>query len=227
MIYESLPAYVKTKVIKWPKKVLEKIVEQKSQDVDWLIDGWWYKIFRDVDKQYILFLLKSEKEILKEIKECVFKKLNRLDLKKEDRLFIKNFLPKINTLEDLQMFECYFKLYEVYPECNLKPKPKKVVIKTEQWERIELPDPDDVKRIDILTVLDRLGIEYKRIGWDTYALYEDWKWTDWWRANTDLNIVNDFANKGRPHWNPLHFVCMYLGIEVKDALIWFKENFNL
>ena len=222
MYYSELPDCIRYKIIRWPEKVLHRIIE-KHNNRAWIpVDAI---IYTDNDWKALL-IEKTQEEIVEEIKDWIQENTHYLrekyNLSIDDVAYMLNTIPFIHYVKDFDMLDGFFKLSDVYPECFEQPKPPKTY--SLKWKKVELPDPDECKRVDILQVLDRLWVDYKRIWHDTYALYENWRWTDWWRANTTKNIVTDFSSKWRAQWNPLNFVIEYLWIDVKDALLRFKEE---
>ncbi len=225
MYFSELPDCVKYKLIRAPKKVLQRIVERHNDK----ISNRWQQIdyiIYEQDWLSCLLIEKTQEEIVEEIKKWIeeniqnIRKKHNLDLQEvENILFIANTSKYV---VDFERIEPYVELSDIYEECFPRKKEyKPVIIK---WEKIDLPDIEDLKRIPILSVLDKLWIEYKKVWYDTYALYEHWRWTDWWRANTTQNIVTDFSSKWRAHWNPFHFVSIYLWTDVKETSLRFKDN---
>jgi len=221
MYYSELPDCIKYKVIRWPKIILQNILD-KHNSRSWAnMDYMFYK----EDDTDCLLLEKTQEEIVQEIKDWCNSNIEYLKSKTDSLVDLNWLISSINLCTyviDFESYSKYFTLSDVYPECFEKPIEYKPVII--DWKKIELPNPDDVKRINILLVLDKLWIEYKRVASDTYALYDNWQWTDWWRANTKQNIVSDFSSKWRPHWNPLNLAVEYLNLSVKETLLRFKDN---
>jgi len=221
MYYAELPDCIRYKIIRWPKVILQNIIDKHNEktlsDIDYM--------FYEQDWISCLLIEKTQEEIVDEIKDWCNSNIEYLKSNTENIAELNWLIVSISSciyVIDFKRYNKYFTLSNIYPECfeeSIKYKP--VVV---NWKKIELPDPDDVKRINILLVLDSLWIEYKRVASDTYALYDNWKWTDWWRANTEQNIVSDFSSKWRPHWNPLNLAIEYLNLSVKETLLRFKDN---
>jgi len=221
MYYSELNDCIKYKIVRWPESILKKIVDKHNEktwaDVD-------YIIYRQ-DWVSCLLIEKTQEEIVKEIKDWTEKNIPYLKKKTNNVAELNWLIASLwwcKYVVDFESYEEYFTLSDIYPECFYTPKKyKPTIIK---WQRVELPDIDEIKNIDILLVLDKCWVEYKKTWSNTYVLYENGKWTDWWRANTTQNIVSDFSWKWRPHWNPLNFAVEYLNLPVKETLLRFKEK---
>lgn len=83
----------------------------------------------------------------------------------------------------------------------------------------------EINSLNVLSVLDRLWIEYKQSWENTYSLLEGWEETHWRKVNTKENYVNDFSKKWRAIWSPYAFVKSYLGYTDKETFEWFRQNF--
>ena len=84
---------------------------------------------------------------------------------------------------------------------------------------------EQIKQIPIISVLDKCGIQHKKVMW-TLQLYDNWKYTDWWRGNINDNFITDFSWK-RACWDQLAFVEKHLRITRWEAVDWFKRNFDI
>jgi len=212
MYYNDLPKPIKYRL--YTQEIFfDNIIKQKqrqtTKDVDYIIYNKWNK--------RILLIEKFQEDIVLEIKEYV---LNHLD---------KFWLDYYDTIKHYK-FVCFFDtdlVTEVYNKYFInKEKDLKKIKKSLQYKTSNIVDIDTILSIDIEDVLDKLHIEYKRINWFMLALYDNWKWTDWWRANTTKSIVKDFS-KDRPQWNQFVFVKRYLWLSEAETFEWFKQNFNL
>lgn len=227
MYYSELPDCVKYKILRWPRKILEKIKEKHNQLIrekwgDIIKEDLDCMLYKDADWTDCLLLEKTQEDIVEEIKTWVRNNISKLNLETDIKKYILNTLPMCEYVVDFERFNKYFSLLDVYPECFEVIKPKKTVF-IKSNKKVEV-DIEDLKKIDILIVLDKIGLDYKKTGSDTYALYENWKWTDWWRVNTRKNIVTDFSSKWRPQWNPFNFVSEYYNLTPKDTVLWFNDN---
>lgn len=81
----------------------------------------------------------------------------------------------------------------------------------------------EINNISILSVLDKLWLEYKKTGMNKYNI----AWSDGWIANPEANKVNDFSWKDRPKWPPFAFVKSYLKLNDAETYKWFVEAYNL
>lgn len=81
----------------------------------------------------------------------------------------------------------------------------------------------EIQRLDILLVLDKLWLEYINVWMDEYRI----KWTDGWSINTRDNIITDFSSKNRAVWWPFAFVKEYKKFDNKETFEWFDFNFNI
>jgi len=82
---------------------------------------------------------------------------------------------------------------------------------------------EDIQRLNILAVLDKLWLEYYKVWIDEYRM----RWTDGWSINTADNVITDFSWKWRPVWGPFPFVRDYLKLDNKETFEWFELNFNI
>jgi replicative DNA helicase len=84
---------------------------------------------------------------------------------------------------------------------------------------------EQIREIPILDVLDMFGLKTKAMNGVT-KIIDNWKVTDGWIVDCNKNLVNDFS-KERGKGDQLAFVESYLKISNKEAVEWFKLNFNL
>lgn len=82
---------------------------------------------------------------------------------------------------------------------------------------------DDIQRVNILLILDKIWLDYVNVGMDEYRM----NWTDGWSINIADNIITDFSNKNRAVWWPFAFIKTYLKLDDKETFNWFEENFNI
>lgn len=246
--YATIPLGIKYKVIKWDKKILENIVKKHQEK----LKEYWTKLDTVILKHqdnYYLVLEQTEEEIVEDIKKRLKEKANKI----KEKLMIDNqdYLKLITLTKNYKYISEFYDditkllLWFEFPDLELlyedvrnplnkvfniqEELPKKKVKLNYVNKQTDLSDIDidDILKINILDVLDKCWIEYKRVWANTYMLYEDWRRTDWWRANTEKNIITDFARKWRAEWNPFAFVRKYYNLSDKETFIWFKENFNL
>ena len=85
----------------------------------------------------------------------------------------------------------------VFPKriVKLKPQPKKRFTRSDTLDTL-----DKINNVPVMDVLESLYPEYRRRGSD--SIMEDWKETHGYKFSKRLNIVRDFAWKGRPEGGP-------------------------
>jgi len=81
-----------------------------------------------------------------------------------------------------------------------------------------------INQIDILSVLDKLGIQYTT-SWDSRKLYSSGDVCDWRVVNVPKNFINDFSHD-RAKWWPFSFVMKYENFTGKETFKRFKDNFT-
>jgi len=86
---------------------------------------------------------------------------------------------------------------------------------------------DKINQFNILNVLDRLWIQYKKLTNNTYWIIQDWKLTDWYRINTNSNYVIDFSKGSRAQWPPFSFTKIFLNLTNQETYKRFETNFNI
>ena len=244
MYYSDLPSAVKTKIIKWNKTILQTIKNKHQEKVE----KYWTKldsVIIDKDNSSYLVIELTEPEVVEEIKNRLKEKIKDIkdDLFRTDEQAIKlieytkdcdnvywfYFICDILHIEFPNLELLYSDLREPLDQIfdiKYETPIKKVYRKKDNKEEIVLPNIDDILRIDITDVLDKLWIEYKASG-DTIILYEDWQYTDWRRWNRSWNYITDFSFNGRAEGNPFAFVRDYLKLSDYETYIWFKDAFNL
>ena len=84
---------------------------------------------------------------------------------------------------------------------------------------------EQINSIKLEDILRSVWIRYSVSG-HTLNLFEHWQPTDWWKADTNLNIISDFSGK-RAFWDRLSFIMKYNGLDKWEAVIRFKDTFNL
>lgn len=85
---------------------------------------------------------------------------------------------------------------------------------------------EQINQIDLELILNELWIKYKK-QWGSASLYENWKLTDWWKADLNKWIVSDFSNWWRASWDRVKFVQTTLWLSFNSTLEWFTERFNI
>lgn len=85
---------------------------------------------------------------------------------------------------------------------------------------------NQINQIFILSILDHLWIEYKKLWSNEYWIIEDWKLTDGYRVNVNWNYVADFS-KARSRGSPYAFVKQYLWLDDRGTFNRFKTEFGL
>lgn len=84
---------------------------------------------------------------------------------------------------------------------------------------------DQINSIPIKEILNRLWIKFReQMG--TLHLKQDWRETDWWKANVNDWYVADFAGK-RAEWDRITFIMWIMNISKHEAITWYKNSFNL
>jgi len=221
MYFNDLPKRVKYEFY-YNEPLFYLIIDVKQQKIrEWTDEPLSYLIYKKEDWKRVLLIEKLQEEIIEELKEYVKHNISKYWIDKYDE--IKNY-KYVCQFDDEIVKNCY-KKYFIEKKKDLSKLKENLIRK---WKNIEkVIDIDDILRISIGDVLDRLGVEYKKIGVDTLALYDNWRRTDWWRANLEKNIITDFSNKWRPQWNPFVFVKKYLGLNDEETFAFFKKEFNL
>lgn len=97
---------------------------------------------------------------------------------------------------------------------KLKPKPRKQYTRSDALDTIE-----KINAIPVIDVLESLYPEYRR-RWEECIL-DNWKETHWYKYSKRLNIVRDFAWKGRPEWGPYQIAKRKFG-EPKLVFLYFQ-----
>ncbi len=84
---------------------------------------------------------------------------------------------------------------------------------------------DKINNIPLEDIIKTIWIQYKK-RWSELCLFENWKHTNWWRAECNRWIITAFS-KERPYWDRISFVMRYYNLDKKQAVDWYKENFHL
>lgn len=245
--HNNIPDGIKYKVIKWNPFILNAIVKKNNEK----LQRYWTTLdycIVEYNNIHHLVIEKTQEDIVEEIKERVKNRISKI----RDELFLTD-KESINLVQNIKHIKYISQFYDSitemfiwkFPDLNIlyddlrwplekiynikepKYKPKKKLYVNKEWEQIRLPDINDILRINILDVLEKLNIQYKKMWGHTYAIYENGNWTDWWRATTENNIVADLSRGVRPKWNPFSFVRAYLNLSNYDTYLWFKEQFNM
>ncbi len=80
-----------------------------------------------------------------------------------------------------------------------------------------------IKQIQIISVLDRLNLQY-RVNGNCIYVYKDWKMTNWRKGNLSGNYLNDFSHD-RAKWWPFEIVKAYKKFDDKGTFQRFENNF--
>lgn len=85
--------------------------------------------------------------------------------------------------------------------------------------------PNEIKEIDMLAVMDKLGVQYFNKSWDEYWLYDWSDKTDGRTFNASKGMIVDFSGKGRPQGDIIKFVAEREGLKNKEVFKRFEDNF--
>jgi len=87
---------------------------------------------------------------------------------------------------------------------------------------------EEINKIKIEDILTATWIRFSQ-HWDVLNLFDNWKPTDWWKADLVRWIVSNFSvhKTYRATWDRITFVMWQLWIDKWAAVIWFKETFKL
>lgn len=82
--------------------------------------------------------------------------------------------------------------------------------------------------VDVRDVLETL---YPRFTVkDSWAIFEGWKSTHWYKWNKRMNYVNNFSTdsrEDRPAWWPFSVAYIYYGKRLEDTLGFFRDKYNI
>lgn len=87
---------------------------------------------------------------------------------------------------------------------------------------------EKISELDVRQVLESL---YPRFSVkDSWAIWENWKSTRWYKWNTRMNYVNNFSNdpnEDRPNWWPFSIAYTYYNRRLEDTLWFFRDKYDI
>lgn len=84
---------------------------------------------------------------------------------------------------------------------------------------------DEIKRLSIKEVLDRLWVEYFHKSGAEYGIVDQWQKSSGWAFNTEKNIIYDFSHGDRPQGDTFWFVKQYNNYTDEETFKRFSDKF--